>query len=104
MSLLFSYGTLQDPAVQLELFGRRLVGTSDELVGFRHTAFLVTDPQFAARSGSETHSMARFTGRDDDRIRGTALQLTDAELSIADAYEPVAYERVRTRLASGADA
>lgn len=32
--LLFSYGTLQDPAVQMANFGRLLEGTADQLVGY----------------------------------------------------------------------
>ena len=34
MPPLFSYGTLQESAVQLELFRRLLEGERDELVGF----------------------------------------------------------------------
>ena len=34
--LLFSYGTLQIEAVQLSTFGRKLVGTADELPGSRN--------------------------------------------------------------------
>ena len=56
MPLLFSYGTLQDPAVQVATFGRR-------------------------------------------------LEVTDAELMAADAYEaPADYVRVAVTLVSGASA
>lgn len=36
MPWLFSYGTLQQEAVQLSTVGRRLAGQADELVGFEH--------------------------------------------------------------------
>ena len=103
MPLLFSYGTLRDPAVQVELFGRRLDGTAAELVGFRRSTHRVTDA-FAARSGSDTHAIAHFTGRNGDRIAGMALELSDEDLRIADAYEPPGYTRVIGRLASGDEA
>ena len=32
--LLFSYGTLQDKAVQLSNFGRELVGNADRMLGY----------------------------------------------------------------------
>ena len=49
---LFSYGTLQDPDVQLANFGRRLDGTSDALPGYRLDWLLITDPQVIEVSGS----------------------------------------------------
>lgn len=104
LPLLFSYGTLQDPRAQRELFGRPLIGTPDELVGFRCGDFHVTDAAFAKRSGGAVHVIVRFTGRDSDRTHGTALEVTDAELEAADAYEPVGYRRVPTTLASGREA
>lgn len=103
MPILFSYGTLRDPDVQLQLFGRHIAGEPDELVGFERTSFTV-DPGFAALSGSDTHVMVHYTGRDEDRTPGTALDLTDSELAAADAYEPSGYTRIRARLASGQDA
>lgn len=35
MELLFSYGTLQQKAVQLATFGRELSGTKEVLVGYQ---------------------------------------------------------------------
>src|SRR5690242_227387 len=52
MPLLFSYGTLRDPAVQLRVFGRTLSGTADHLLGFAQTSFEVRDPAFVAANGS----------------------------------------------------
>ena len=51
MPLLFSYGTLQQAAVQLSTFGRLLAGQPDELVGFELSVLRVEDPRFVAASG-----------------------------------------------------
>ena len=104
MPLLFSYGTLQQTAVQIATFGRELTGFPDELVGYEQAVFTVQDPEFVATSGKADHAIVRFTGLDSDRVRGMAFEVTDAELEHADAYEPAGYVRVWARLASGGDA
>jgi hypothetical protein len=104
MPLLFSYGTLQREDVQLSTFGRRLEGQPDELVGFEQGLFEVEDPEFVATSGKAHHAIVRFNGRSDSRVRGTALEVTDGELALADEYEPAGYKRVSTTLASGRQA
>ena len=98
---LFSYGTLQRPAVQLATFGRLLDGHVDELVGFEQGLFTVGDPAFVAKSGSAQHAMVRSNGRPDSRVRGFVFEVTDAELAQSDAYEPAGYTRISTTLASG---
>lgn len=104
MPLLFSYGTLQQAAVQLSTFGRLLEGQPDELVGFELSVLRVEDPRFVAASGRNQHAIVRFNGRDDSRVRGTAFEVSDRELDSADRYEPAGYERVSTVLASGREA
>jgi gamma-glutamyl AIG2-like cyclotransferase len=101
MPLLFSYGTLQQEAVQLSTFGRRLLGTPDELVGFEQSVFRIEDPEFVATSSTADHAIVTFTGRPESRVRGTVFEVTDQELAEADAYEPAGYERVSAALASG---
>lgn len=101
MPLLFSYGTLQQEAVQLSTFGRVLQGQRDELVGFEQSLFRIEDPEFVAASGKADHAIVRFTGRDDNRVNGTVFEVTDAELARADQYEPAGYTRVVATLASG---
>jgi Gamma-glutamyl cyclotransferase, AIG2-like len=100
MPLLFSYGTLRDPSVQLRVFGRTLSGTADQLVGFAQSSLEVRDPAFVAVNGSR-HVIVQRTGRDEDRTPGTVFELTDQELAMADAYEPAGYRRVAVRFASG---
>lgn len=104
MPLLFSYGTLRDPAVQHSTFGRFLAGHQDELVGFELAVFTVHDPAFVAASGKADHAIVRRNGGDDSRVSGVALEVTDDELAQADRYEPAGYVRIATVLASGAHA
>jgi len=100
MPLLFSYGTLRDPAIQHAVFGRTLSGTADLLIGYARESFEVRDPAFVAVHGSR-HVIVQHTGRDEDRTTGTVLELTDEEMAMADAYEPAGYRRVTARFASG---
>ena len=104
MALLFSYGTLQRSDVQQSTFGRVLQSSPDELVGFELGIFTITDPAFVAKSGKADHAIVRFTGNPADRVNGMVLELTDAELAQADAYEPDGYTRVLANLASGRQA
>src|SRR5262245_61388897 len=104
MALLFSYGTLQQEAVQMSTFGRRLRGEPDELVGFEQGVFRIDDPEFVATSGMAHHAIVRFNGKPESRVRGTVFEVTDAELANADRYEPAGYRRIATRLASGKEA
>jgi hypothetical protein len=102
--LLFSYGTLQLEAVQLATFGRKLVGTPDELPGFAQSMMKIDDPQVVATSGKTHHPFATFTGRDADAIPGTVFRVTAAEIRNADTYEVASYKRVAVTLRSGARA
>ena len=104
MPVLFSYGTLQDEAVQRSTFGRRLRGVPDELVGFERSSLRVDDAAFVAASGQSDHAIVRFTGRSDSRVRGTAFEVSEDELARAYRYEPAGYRRISTRLASGKEA
>jgi gamma-glutamylcyclotransferase (GGCT)/AIG2-like uncharacterized protein YtfP len=86
---LFSYGTLQDEAVQLSTFGRTLVGALDEL------------PQYS-QSTFGPYLNIRFTGNESDAVRGTRFEISITELEEADIYEATAdYKRIEVRLNSG---
>ncbi|WP_226434929.1 gamma-glutamylcyclotransferase family protein [Rhodococcus yananensis] len=100
MHLLFTYGTLRDPAVQQAVFGRLVDCEDDSLPGFRVEDVLITDPDVLAASGLDRHPMLR---RDPGgaSVHGGRLQLTDSELAAADRYEVDDYERVEVVLASG---
>ncbi|HEY7539230.1 MAG TPA: gamma-glutamylcyclotransferase family protein [Methylomirabilota bacterium] len=102
--LLFSYGTLQLEAVQLSTFGRKLVGTPDELPGFAQSMMRIEDPAVVATSGKTHHPIVAFTGRESDTVAGTVFQITRGELLDADEYEVAAYTRIAVVLRSGARA
>ena len=104
MPLLFSYGTLQQEAVQLSTFGRRLRGHPDELVGFEQTVLKIEDPAFVATSGKAYHAIVKFNGRNDSRVSGMVFEVTESELAKADQYEPAGYTRIVATLASGKQA
>lgn len=101
MPLLFSYGTLREEEVQLALFGRRLEGRRDRLPGYEQVTVRLADAEFARTSGSAHHAILRPVREQGAEVAGTAFDVTDAELELADAYEPVEYRRVQARLASG---
>ena len=101
MPLLFSYGTLQQEAVQLSTFGRLLRGEPDQVVGFERSVFTVEDPEFVATSGKADHSIVTVTGKSDARVNGTVFEVSDGELARSDEYEPAGYTRIETTLASG---
>jgi hypothetical protein len=102
--LLFSYGTLQDPAVQIANFGRRLEGTPDILTGFEVGEVEITDPEVIAESGLTHHLILRRSADGSGGVAGTVFTLTDGELAAADHYEAEDYARVSVRLVSGLDA
>lgn len=102
MPLLFSYGSLQEPAVQMSTFGRRLRGEADELVGFERSRVEIRDPADAALLQQTHYANVRANGAETSRVSGTVFEVSDAELAAADAYEqPAAYQRVLATLASG---
>ena len=105
MPLLFSYGTLQEHAVQMSTFGRLLDGHRDELVGFEPSQVKIEVPQVVTALGRTHHANVTFSGKRRDRVPGTVFEVTDAELAAADTFErPFAYTRIATTLASGKEA
>lgn len=99
----FAYGTLQQEAVQLSTFGRRLEGKPDALVGYTLAIMEIQDQSFAATSGSAHHRTIQFTGMASDVVEGTVFELSKKELEQADAYEPTDYKRVLVQTKSGID-
>jgi hypothetical protein len=101
---LFSYGTLQQDEVQQNVFGRCCATTPDILPGFRRVMIRVSDEAFAASSGSAWHAIACASDDPADEITGAALEISESELSISDAYEVAEYTRVPVTLRSGRSA
>ena len=100
---LFSYGTLRTEAVQLSIFGRRLEGKPDALVGYRLISIEVQDQAFVAHSGAVQRNL-QYTGNENDVVEGSVFTVTQKELERSDSYEPAEYRRVQVRLKSGLDA
>ncbi|TFD59770.1 gamma-glutamylcyclotransferase [Cryobacterium suzukii] len=101
---LFSYGTLQLAEVQLSNFGRTFTGTYDRLPGFELANLQITDPAVIAISGTDSHPILRFSGESCAFVAGEVFELSDEELSAADAYEVGEYARVMLTLESGTQA
>jgi len=101
---LFSYGTLQDAAVQLATFGRRLDGVPDALPGYRLEQLAIRDAHVVATSGAAYHPIAMRSDDAADRVHGMVFRLTPQELAQADAYEVDDYRRMAVTLASGLQA
>ena len=98
---LFSYGTLRLASVQLATFGRLLQGAEDSLSGFRLAQLKIEDENVIAISGKDVHTIAQFTGKESDVIRGTVFRLTRNDIFQADEYEVAACKRVAVILQSG---
>jgi Gamma-glutamyl cyclotransferase, AIG2-like len=98
---LFSYGTLQQQAVQIKLFGRIMTGTEDILTGYIIQRIEISDPAFLARGENNMQNTLMATLNPSDIIMGTILELTEEELLLADKYEPSNYFRQPVVLASG---
>jgi hypothetical protein len=99
--LIFSYGTLQDKAVQLANFGRELMGASDSLPGYSISLLAIRDPEVIATSGKTHHTIAERSGNPADEVPGMAFKITREELAAADRYEVSEYTRVEVTLKSG---
>ncbi len=75
--LLFSYGTLQDKAVQLANFGRELNGQADRMPGYRLDWVEITDPDVLATSGKSHHPIVSPSSQANDSVAGMVFQISD---------------------------
>lgn len=99
--LLFSYGTLQQPEVQLDTFGRLLDAEDDVLPGYTVDYAEIEDTRVVDLSGLSVHPVVRETGNALDKVVGRVLWVTEDELDASDEYEVALYRRVSVVLASG---
>jgi len=88
---LFSYGTLQQEAVQQYVFRRTLQGNKDVLPGYR----------IATKKIYGRYLVLEATAVNGAQVAGIVYALTSAELLQADVYEGPAYVRRHIRLKSG---
>lgn len=101
---LFSYGTLQKEEVQLKLFGRIFKGSADKLQGYKTAAIEITDEAFLSKGEQKNQLTAIISHHKNDTIEGTAFEVTEQELLLADKYEPDGYKRIKVALTSGKEA
>ncbi len=101
---LFSYGTLQNEAVQLAQFGRRLNSTPDTLNQYETRDCLIQDTDVIQKSGQTIHPIACFTANNQHQIEGKVFDVTEEEILRADQYEVADYKRVQCVLQSGTTA
>ena len=101
MPLLFSYGTLQDPAVQRANYGHELACRADRLPGYTTVLLAITDPGVVAVSGQTHHPIVVASDDDTDGVAGTVFEISNDELAATDAYEVDDYHRIVVTLASG---
>jgi gamma-glutamylcyclotransferase (GGCT)/AIG2-like uncharacterized protein YtfP len=99
--LLFSYGTLRQPEVQLTTFGRELDGRPDAIVGYDLHYVTITDPHVIKTSGSDRHPILKPTDRADAAVEGMVFEISEADLAAADEYEVDDYRRIAEPLRSG---
>lgn len=92
---LFTYGTLQQADVQEDLFGRRLVGTAETLVGYALQVIKIEE-----EFGIIEYDILVETGNSEDTINGIVYSITVTELNQADLYEGMNYKRVEVQLQS----
>ena len=88
----------------MDLFGRKLMGESDRLKGYKITPVIISDQAFLARGEDQNQKIAISTNNPADKIEGTAFEVSGDELLQSDQYEPVDYKRVMVQLESGRSA
>ena len=93
---LFSYGTLQQKAVQIATFGRELTGREDSLPGYVRT---ITESREVLYFNIEPSSSP------EDAVSGTLFEITEQDLAAADGYEKNRdYRRIFVTLRSRVEA
>lgn len=98
---IFSYGTLQEDKVQLELFGRLLNGAQDVLRAYKSTSIEIKDESFLSKGEQKYQLTAIPSNGKNDFIEGTVFEISEEELLLADRYEPDGYQRIEVELESG---
>jgi len=102
---IFSYGSLQQEAVQVSLYGRASPGESDELLDCVLTLIEIPKSHKAAGSGLTHYKNVEVSPGSGSRVSGTVFEVTTRELAMTDVYEQESdYVRVSVVLASGRSA
>lgn len=101
---IFSYGTLQNDKVQLNLFGRILNGYKDSLKGYRLSSIEIKDELIFSSNEEKYFHTVIISDNLNDTVDGTVYEISEEELLKADRYEPENYKRFKTELVSGKQA
>ena len=101
VELLFSYGSLGGGELQLDTFGRVVHTETDVLPGYTTSLSRRPDPRIAERIGPITQRVLRRTGDPRDKVVGTVLRLSEAELDAADELVGPPFRRLPVTLESG---
>lgn len=99
MEQLFSYGTLQSKEIQMQVFNKLLIGTEDQLAGYKLKAL-----QIEEEFGMEDYFVAMPSDNPQDAVQGIAFAVSSDDLIKADQFESNAYKRVPITLQSGTTA
>ncbi len=91
---LFTYGTLQDQAVQTAVFSRTLKGSNDLLSGHK----------IATEQVAGLYPTVITSNKATDSVKGQVYAVSSADLLSADDYEGAAYKRKEIILDSGIQA
>ncbi|MGZ9676181.1 gamma-glutamylcyclotransferase family protein [Flavobacterium sp. GNP001] len=96
MEYLFSYGTLQSKEIQMQVFNKLLIGTENQLTGYKLKGL-----QIEEEFGMEDYFVAMPSDDPADAITGIAFAVTSDDLIKADQFESNAYKRTEITLKSG---
>ena len=99
MELLFSYGTLRSKQVQMQIFNKVLVGTQDQILGFKLKSL-----QIEEEFGMADYVVVVPSENPAEIIHGVAFNISKADLAKADQFESNSYKRVQVTLKSGVTA
>ena len=95
MEKLFAYGTLKDPEIQQDIFGRTLKGKPDVLFGY-----MVNKINIEEEFGIVSYPIITKTDLAEDKIEGLIYEVSEHDLQQADTYEGKLYKRIEVLLDS----
>lgn len=101
MQKIFSYGTLQQVNVQLEILGKTLSGVEDTIEGYYTEYLEIKDLSVLKASQNKMHPIIYFTGNKAHKVFGTLFSVTKKDLLKIDCYEVKDYQRIMVPLKSG---
>lgn len=87
---LFIYGTLINPEIQKEVFGRKIKGVSGVLKGYKKSEIEIKNQTYPI-----------IIPNNSSAIRGLVIEVTEDEFKKIDKYETNAYQRKAVVLESG---